>query len=376
MMHDLNNYIHTYMSTQSDHTSVLHSLKMWVQYPVLALVSKQFYYKVLFELRGLGGSYLLALSIALAVPASFKVLGILATFSALNLPALVTQIPPSYINKHGVLSPNDPSLGFRVITNHNHAAVIVYNPENRTLDSELTGAPFELQSDGLVIRGSGQQSKVSYQSFVGTDISFEPMTTASMLETILASGFFSIWPMVTLWFFLILSFNTMLSGLISRILAILFIKLRMDFRAMLRLAAFANTSIALLLLLQFYVYFPIPFAVMCMIPIMYLIWFCRIIRQHMNRIGSEALRSSRRLRRTDLYTGQGASGNAAGTDAQEGLDRQSPDAQEREDEPSSPSEHEEERAAAARRVPDEAAAHEEESRPELNDNGRGGRFTP
>lgn len=364
---------------------------MWVQYPVLALVSKQFYYKVLFELKGLGGSYLLALSIALAVPASFKVLGILATFSALNLPALVTQIPPSYINKHGVLSPNDPSLGFRVITNHSHAAVIVYNPENRTLDSELTGAPFELQSDGLVIRGTGQQSKVSYQSFVGTDISFEPMTTASMLEAILSSGFFSIWPMVTLWFFLILCFNTMLSGLISRALAILFIKLRMDFRAMLRLAAFANTSIALLLLLQFYVYFPIPFAVMCMIPIMYLIWFCRIIRQHMNRIGSEALRNGRRFRRPELYTGQGEAGGEAGADAQEG---QLSGGQEGEDDPASRTDAETDRTASAPRAADEAAGEEgesrhaaaqeerppvvaaEESRPQLNDNGRGGRFTP
>lgn len=369
------------MSTRPDHTSVLDNIRIWLQYPFLALVSRQFYYKVLFELKGLGGSYLLALSIALAVPASFKVLGILATFSALNLPALVTQIPPSYINKHGVLSPNDPSLGFRVITNHSQAAVIVYNPENRTLDSELTGAPFELQSDGLVIRGTGQQSKVSYQSFVGTDISFEPMTTAAMLETVLASGFFSIWPMVTLWFFLILCFNTMLSGLISRVLAILFIKLRMELRAMLRLAAFANTSIALLLLLQFYVYFPIPFAVICIIPIMYLIWFCRTIRQHMNRIGSEALRSGRRFRNDVLHSAQAGPGDPHGSPAGPEDAGQAPPA----------AAGGEARSAEQSPPPDEAAgrtadshadgAHGQpsepsESRPRLNDNGRGGRFTP
>lgn len=381
------------MSTEpTNNLSVFENLKTWIQYPFLALVSKQFYYKVLFELRGLGGSYLLFLSLALAIPASFKVLNILGTFRALDLPHLVTQIPPSYINRNGIMSPNDPSSSFLVINNSHSSPVIIYNPENRSLDNQLGRAPFELQSDGLIIRGTGQSSKVPYQTFVGTDISFEPVATATMLESVLASTFFSIWPMVTLWFFVILWFNTIISGAISRFLVIFFIKLRLDFRATLRLAAFANTSIAILLLLQFYIYFPIPFTIMCLIPILYLVGFCKLIRQQITKLGNEALKSGVKLKKSDFMEPEVGSEartdeSAANDPNRETNEDLSPrndeeiareEREEREERESLSDAREETPQEGAEQERQEPAGEPSEGRHEVhrNDNGRGGMFTP
>lgn len=256
----------------------IQKIKTVISYPFYALFSKNFYFLVLFKLKGIGAKYLIALCLALAAIGTYKVVIVFNIFKSLNLPSIVTQIPPSYINVNGILSPTDETKSLVLIKDSSGANIILYNPQDQNYDLNVYQSPIELQSTGVMIRANGDNVLVPYSTFLGTDTNFEPLQTANALDTLLNISVIAIWPIVALWFFYMLFLNVCISALITRFVLIYFIKLKLDFRSVMRLASFANTPIALLLLLQFFVYFPFPFTVMLLIPIIYLVFIGRFLR--------------------------------------------------------------------------------------------------
>ena len=56
-----------------------------LKYPFLALTSIRFYFDVLFKLKGTGILYLIALSLLVSIPASFKLNSLLDSFRQIEL---------------------------------------------------------------------------------------------------------------------------------------------------------------------------------------------------------------------------------------------------------------------------------------------------
>ncbi|HAR79456.1 MAG TPA: hypothetical protein DCR21_01370, partial [Succinivibrionaceae bacterium] len=140
----------------------INNLKTYFQYPLRALISRSFYFHILFRQRGLGFFYLLCISIVLSVPASYQVAGILKYFRGLEISSLVSQIPASYLNSQGLLSPNDNPENFKILRNSKNQPAIVYNTENRTLSDDALAAPIELKSDAFIIKSAKGVSSIPY----------------------------------------------------------------------------------------------------------------------------------------------------------------------------------------------------------------------
>lgn len=250
-----------------------------VKYPILAIFSKQFYFTVLFKLKGIGFKYLLSLCLILAIAASYKVTTVLDVFKELNVSNLVLNIPPSYIDSNGRLSPNDADNDFVLIKSDKGSNVILYNPSDKNYDSSYN-APFELRSDNIVIRYKNEVNSIPYTAIVDTNTNFEPLASAKILDSLLSMSIIAIVPIVTIWLLYLLLINMVLSALISRVILLYVIKLKLEYKACFRLAAFANTSVAFLLFLQFFIYFPFPYTLMLLIPVIYLVGIGKTLRKN------------------------------------------------------------------------------------------------
>lgn len=260
-------------------------------YPLKALYSKDFYAFILTRMRGIGFVYLLLISAAIAAPASLQVSSILDKFKSLEIVSLVGQLPPSYLNKNGQLSPNDDSEGYKLLYNSKGQPAIVYNTENKALSGDALSAPIELNSSSFVIKSQGKVQTVPYSSLFEVDSTFSPLSAAQSLDMALSSGIATIWSVVTIWFFSILSFNTLITALIAKFLFAIVSGVNLKFISYMRFCSFANTIVAILLLAQYYVSLPISYSVMAMLPLIYVVLTAKEFRRKLRELGPEGFAS-------------------------------------------------------------------------------------
>lgn len=267
-------------------------------YPLKALASRAFYLQVLFKMRGWGFYYLFLICALIALPACIKVMDVLSGLKQMELVTLVSQIPPSYLDANGVLSPKDGSRNFVEIRNSRGEPSIVYNPDNKALEGDELKAPIELTGNSVVFKSFGESNSVPYSSIFPTNANFEPYEAAASLDSVFNSSWITVWAVITLWFFVILAFNALIIALIGRILLILVSKIKINFVSMLRISAFANTVVALIMLLQYFVHIPLPYTVIAFLPLIYVYLLGKDIRNTVNKYGTAA------------FSGQGNSNNA------------------------------------------------------------------
>ena len=267
-------------------------------YPLKALASRAFYLHVLFKMRGWGFYYLFLISALIAFPACVKVMDVLSSLKQMELVTLVSKIPPSYLDANGVLSPKEGSRDFVEIRNSKGDPSIIYNPLNKVLEGDELKAPIELTGTSVVFKSFEQSNAVPYSSIFPTNANFEPYEAAASLDSVFNSSWFTVWGMITLWFFAILAFNALIIALIGRILLILVSKIKINFASMLRVSSFANTVVALILLLQYFVHIPLPYTVIAFLPLIYVYLLGKDIRTTVNKYGTSA------------FSGQNNSNNA------------------------------------------------------------------
>ena len=268
----------------------INNLKTYFQYPLRALISRSFYFHILFCQRGLGIFYLLCISIVLSVPASYQVAGILKYFRGLEISSLVSQIPASYLNSQGLLSPNDNSENFKILRNSKNQPAIVYNTENRTLSDDALAAPIELKSDAFIIKSAKGVSSIPYIAIFETDSNFKPYESAVAIEEALSAPMITVWLMVSLWFYSILLFTACVAGLIAKFFMLYISKIRVYLSSAIRLCSFGSTLAGVILLVQFFFYVPINFSILVIIPLAYVVMFCHEFRKELARIGLEAFK--------------------------------------------------------------------------------------
>ncbi len=266
----------------------LNNLIHYLLYPVRALYSREFYNRVLFSMRGVGFIYLLLISAAIAIPASVKVTDFLNYFKALELSTLVGQVPPSYLDKNGNLIPNNPDDAFKIIKNSRGAPTIVVNTDNKNLTGDALKAPLELSRQEIIIHSSSGKQGVAYSSLFPLDSSFSPLSAAEAMDTAFSSSLSTVWSVVTLYFLGILTFNALLTAFISKFIFTFVASVRLNFGTALRVCAFANTSVAILLLAQYFISVPISYSVIAMIPVIYTLNLAFFYRRIIKSLGQEA----------------------------------------------------------------------------------------
>lgn len=256
-------------------------------YPLKALYSREFYTYILTRMKGIGFVYLLLLSAAIAAPASLQVSTIMDRFKSLEIVSLVGQLPPSYLNKNGQLSPNDSNESYKLLYNSKGRPSIVYNTENKPLNGDALLAPLELNSSSFVVKSKENTQTVPYSSLFEVDSSFSPLSAAQSLDMALSSGLPTIWSVVTIWFFSILSFNTLITALIAKFLFTIVSGINLKFMSYMRFCSFGNTIVAVLLLAQYYVNLHISYSVMAMLPLIYVFLVAKEYRKKLRELGPE-----------------------------------------------------------------------------------------
>ena len=295
---------------------MLDKIKIGIKIPFLALFSKNFYLQVL-AMRGVGMRYLLLLCLALAVPATYQLNGLVQLFKSYEVSKLVAQIPPSYISADGVLSPKNSADNFAVINNSSDQTVMVYNPGGQALPPELSAVPFELGARNLIVSTQNGRNAIPWSAIFNTNADFEPYQSAMMLDEILNSSPVAFWLAAAVYLFSMLAFNTLLTGLLCKLLFVLLFRLLLSYGQCLRLMAYANTICAVVLTLQFFIYLPLSFGLMLVLPIIYGIFFGRDLRNLAMQQAAQMQRKSQ----CDQFTGNGTP--AAGSEAARNAEQES-----------------------------------------------------
>lgn len=245
-----------------------------------ALTSIDFYYRVLGQKRGFGLSYLLFLCAFLSIAITFKVQETINYYKNLELPKLVSQIPASYLDSNGNLSSNSQNEKVKEIYNSKGKLVILYNVDDFDLYS-ISKAPnipeVLLLKDGLVILGKSKDSfnKILWTSIISGGVNFDPYMMSKMADEVASTSPLATWLMVTIWFFIMIVMNVLLVSVLARLMFALIFKLRLSYKNEFRLSAYANTSVAVLMLLQFFMSIPLTLTIMCLIPLVYLSFFAK-----------------------------------------------------------------------------------------------------
>lgn len=290
--------------------SVISDLYTSLLYPIKALISKNFYFTVLFRMRGAGLVYLLFLSVGLAFFAGIKGYMVLENMSKLELPRLVAQMPPSYLNANGVLSPNDSSESYKLLRNSAGLPAVVYNTENRPLEGDALEAPLEFNSDAVSVKSGNNVETIPYSSIFNTDANFDPFLSSEALDMVMNASFVSVWAILAAWFFSALVFNTLICAFLGKFLMLMIYKIRTGFASIFRLSAFANTLVGVLMLLQFFVNIPLSYGIMALLPLIYILIFAREFRKELAASGMEAFK--KKYARGGTFKGEAAGAGAHG----------------------------------------------------------------
>ena len=253
--------------------------------PLKAMVSRDFYFGVLFRMKGTGFLYLFLLCVVLAIPATWRTASVMHYFKSLDLPRLVAQIPPSYLDASGTLAPQDGGSSYAEIKNAQGEVVMVYNTDGKALSGAAADAPIEFGAKDMVIHNFKGGISLPYLGLFPTGTSFQPLQSAQAIEGVLGASTQLIWSVLLLSMYMFLVFNALISACLARFMMVFIFRIKMGFGATLRLCSYANTLVAFIMLAQFFVFLPMSYTVMALVPLIYVALFSQKFRAELAKDG-------------------------------------------------------------------------------------------
>ncbi len=257
----------------------------YCSYPIKSLSSKKFYFDVLFKMKGLGLAYLLCLSFILAIPASFKINHVLDLFRNIELPRIVAMIPPGYIDQNGSFKALNEEQSYKEIFTSDGLLAVVFNVNDIPLSDSAKKAIVELNSKTVTIKAPTQQTVVRYTDLVTTGTSFDPLEVSAVADAVFSIAVPFIFVFLLFWFFCILVFNALVMAVLSKFLFIFVGKIKTSFGNTLRLSSFANTVVGVMLLIELIINVRLPFNLIMLLPLIYMILFIRNFRAELEKHG-------------------------------------------------------------------------------------------
>lgn len=257
--------------------------------PFKAIVSRRFYFDVMFHWKGVGLSYLFMLSAVIAIIATFPVKQTLQNLHELELSNVVAQIPASYVDKQGVLHAKQPTGQPVALRNSKGQFVVLYNPYDAPVEHTEV-AVISMTAHSLIIQTQNGPVSVPWTAVYGNaGGDFEPLPVSQIMEESFNSGIVSTWIVVVLWFFSILAFIVLLAGLIGKFASMFIFKVQIPFVAALRLAAVGSTLVAILLVSQFFFALSLSYIFLTLIPVFYMVNFARDVRKLIDRSNADPM---------------------------------------------------------------------------------------
>ncbi len=277
--------------------------------PVLALFSMAFYLRVLFTKTGTGFSYLVFLAMLLAVPVTYKVDSLAQIMRGYELSRLVAQVPPSYISPEGLLT-SKTDINYAEIRNSRGDVVIVYNPDDYMLQTQLLEVPVEITSRSLIFRLRNENGTVQKAQSIPWSViferggNFEPMQAAASFEQACNAPLAAFYVGSTAYLFFYVFLNWILIAVLGKLMLFYMTSVRLRLRECLRLSACANTVVMLMGTVNFFMPVSVNLTILFIIPVIYLIVIGRYLRRTASAYGIEALSLGIRLacRRDGLKT--------------------------------------------------------------------------
>lgn len=259
----------------------------YCSYPIKALSSKKFYFDVLFRMKGFGLLYLLFLSVILSIPASVKINHVLEIFRGIELPRIVAMIPPSYVAQDGSFKPLVEDNSYKEIFTTDGTLAVVYNVKDQPLSANAQKAIVELNSKTISVKAPNQKTVVKYTDLVTTGTNFDPLEVSNVVDALFGLAVPFIFIFLLCWFFCILVFNALIMAVLSKFLFVFVGKIKTSFGNTLRLSSFANTIVGLLLLVELILNVKLPFNLVMLLPMVYMILFVRNFRFELEKNGVE-----------------------------------------------------------------------------------------
>ena len=259
----------------------------YCSYPIKALSSKNFYFDVLFRMKGFGLLYLLALCVILTIPASVKINHVLEIFLGIELPRIVAMIPPSYVAQDGSFRPLSEDNSYKEIFTTDGTLAVVYNVKDQPLSENAQKAIVELNSKTISVKAPTQKTVVKYTDLVTTGTNFDPLETSNVVDAIFGLAVPFVFVFLLCWFFCILVFNSLVMAVLSKFLFVFVGKIKTSFGNTLRLCSFANTIVGILLLVELILNVKLPFNLIMLLPMVYMILFVRNFRSELEKNGVE-----------------------------------------------------------------------------------------
>ena len=111
------------------------------------------------------------------------------------------------------------------------------------------------------------------------------MQSAQALEGVLGASTQLIWSVLLLSMYMFLVFNALISACLSRFMMVFIFRIKAGFGATLRLCSYANTLVAFIMLAQFFVFLPMSYTVMALVPLVYVALFCQKFRAELAKDG-------------------------------------------------------------------------------------------
>ncbi len=259
----------------------------YCSYPIKALSSKKFYFDVLFKMKGFGLLYLLVLSLILSVPASFKINHVLDLFRSIELPRIVALIPPSYVAEDGSFKPLSEENSYKEIRTTDGMLAVVYNVRDEALSEEAKKAIVLLNSKTITIKAPTQKTVVRYTDLVATGTNFDPLEMSTVADAVFDLAVPFIFAFLIVWFFCILTFNALVMAVLSKFMFVFIGKIKTSFTNTIRLSSFANTIVGVLLLIELVLNVKLPFNIIMLLPLVYMLMFIRNFRTELEKNGVE-----------------------------------------------------------------------------------------
>ncbi len=238
-------------------------------------------------MTGFGFVYLFFLSIFLAVPTSYKIYTMIESYRGVNLPNLVMQLPKCYISEEGLLTPYEEGMSYKEIRTAGGDLAILFNIEDQKYDSSLK-PKVELNSRSLTINAPSQSTVMYYTDIVPVQSNFDPPAIAGSIDAFLNVGMAVIAVFMALWFYFVLLFNSFVMGLICKLMFVLVGKIKTSFFNTVRLCAYANTIVGVIMALEIILNIQLNFNYIMFLPLVYMLMFIRSFRQELEHYGVEA----------------------------------------------------------------------------------------
>lgn len=236
-------------------------------------------------MKGIGFLYLLFLSLIVALPISYRANDVVKALKTAEFPAMVMQIPSCYLNENGILSVAGGETPYKEIVSADGFVSIVFNVENKEVNSTKTPLKVELYSDTYVLSVLDQRITNRYTDTFEKGSNFNPVIHSRVVDLVLNISVYFTYVIVVAIICLKILFLSLISALLTKFMFVILGKMKTGFSNILRLNVFASTAVGLAIIIQTLLSIQLSDLILILIQLGYMVAFIKYFRKELESGG-------------------------------------------------------------------------------------------